>query len=108
MTDSIPDPVVNRCVRRRIALNMVGSPIEPSLVRHLDSLKSQEEGDTTVIYDVETHERVSRHSPDSAIEFVEVLAEKKRRELETESARGVRGRLEMEERLLEEIPQDSY
>lgn len=105
MTD-IPETVKDKCARRRLALNLIGTPIHPPLARYLDSLKSTDEGETTVVYFIETRERISCHNIDTATEFVEKLAEKRRKERESNSALGVSGRVEMQKRLENELDTD--
>lgn len=99
----IPDRVLSRLARRRIALDLVGTPIHIPNARHLDSLRSQTEGDSEVIYEIETRERISQHSPDTALEVVEKLAEYRRKEAASNSAKGIRGRRELQRRVEEEI-----
>lgn len=107
MTD-LPEPVLNRLCRRKIALNLVGTPIKPANCRHLNGLKFEDRPEETVIYLVEENRQINYHTPETAKELVETFHRLKQEDERSNSARAVIGLNALRRKVEREIPQDSY
>lgn len=103
MSTDLPDEVLSRLARRKVALELVGTPISPSVARHLETLKYQDRGSDTLVFHVETKRALDRHTPETAVDVVDTLHRFQRQDKESASTRGVRGITRLRKRVETEL-----